>query len=97
MKLCKLLESHTEIDTAAVLAAAVDRQTAKFKNIKNLTYGPGTVVESINLNCSYEESQRRMTELDKRISEVIMKFNMELLDQSRSIKSAGTKLMCLML
>jgi hypothetical protein len=80
MRISKLFETvHTDFNVSAHIAKVVDTQIAKYKNIKNLSYGPGSIVESIDLTeCTYEESQRRMTELDRRISETIAKFNLEI-------------------
>jgi hypothetical protein len=86
MKLEKLFEQHkhTEFNTVAHLSMIAARAN-KFKNIKNLTYGPGTVVESIDLSeCTDEESARRMAELDRRISETIAKFHADMANESVS-------------
>lgn len=85
MKLTQLLEAHihTEIDSSAAIAAAINRNISKFKNIKGLSYGPGELVESISLECDREEALRRTAELDKRISAVIAEYQLELLGKSK--------------
>ena len=80
MKLIRLLESHVhiEIDTDAAIAASIERNVGKFKNIKGLSYGPGEIVESVTLDCDHEEAQKRASELDRRISDTINNYIIEL-------------------
>ena len=77
MKLDSLL--NRDFDTEKFINDLVKSKTEKFKNIKNLTYGPGEIVESVDLtNRSNDEAQRLMAELDQRITETIMNFNIEI-------------------